>query len=403
MNRQPSPHYAFLDGLKGIAIVMIVAFHLQFIYSGFSDYLSKLLAFSGVWVNMFFVISAFTLTASVYNQRLFNFFRYFYKRFLRITPAYYVMLVIAFIVMPTMVRTFLWGNNIQNLFQHILFINTAPFNHTNQVSILGVEWYIPVQFWLYLVIPFIVITLRGNGIIFSALLLVSLFLHSDKNALFHYQNFFDFASSIQNFLWVYVFAIGAQMVRMNKKIHLSFSSIITGLGILAGSVYFILTIQTKSERFYITALIVMLYQILLKTRIIRRVSTTHSSLVPILEHIDVLILFILFYKYILNWYFVKNPHEFMAFWSIALVIASYARPWFLQKLLENRAVVLLGKYSYEIYLTHFFVITAVGYIIPKQGPYIRTLYILPIIAILSYLLRQFVSKPALDLYPLKNQ
>ncbi len=386
--KKKAPRYLFITGFKGLAIVFIVAFHLQFIYSGFPEYINKFLAFSSVWINPFLILSAFTLTNGFVEERYNNFFSFMKRRFLRIAPPYYLLLIVAFFLWPLMTPSFRYIANFPILVQHLFFLNTAPIDQANQVRLLGIEWYVPVQFWLYVILPFVLFFLNQSVVVYVVLLLIAVVLHWEKNLLFHYKTVFDFASSVQNFLWLYIMAIGIRVLKNKRKT--------LALGLLLGFLVFLYGIQTRSEQMYITVAFLLVYwRIFIVEAVIAKARNIHQMLAVCIDHIDVAILFVMLYKYVLNWYFVKNPHEFMAFWSFAIIVAGYARPWVLRKLLENRILTIIGEYSYEVFLSHYMIITAVGYIIPKQGPYVRTLLILPITAIVSYLLRRFVSKPAL--------
>lgn len=383
----------YIDGLKGIAISMIVAFHLQFIYSGFFEYMNKFLAFSNSWLIMFLILSAYTLTANIIKNTHFNFIKYIFKRIVRLAPSYYVMLLISFCCMPLMIPTFTYAQNIKMLLEHVLFINTAPFDQVNQIALLGVEWYIPVQFWLYFLIPIVLFIIKKYSFVYIAILFASIYLHTHQNIFFRYEDVSDFTRGIQNFVWIYVLVIGVQSLWLKNKLKLSLRTALEAIGYIGCYIYFLLAIQTRSEQIYITVLLLIcLYERFAAVAVSKFIKRWSG----IVDHGIVFVLLVMFFKYILNIYYVKNPQEFMAFWSIAFILISSRRPWVLRKILENRFIVALGTYSYEIYLTHFFVMTAVGYMIPKQGPYIRTVFIIPITLFLSYILHTYISKPALQ-------
>jgi peptidoglycan/LPS O-acetylase OafA/YrhL len=90
----PSPAYIpAIDGLRAIAVLAVIVFHV-----GSADVLPG--GFTGV--DMFFVISGYVISKSLYEQADFGFLRYlkdFYRRrFLRILPALLLVLSVSFIV-----------------------------------------------------------------------------------------------------------------------------------------------------------------------------------------------------------------------------------------------------------------------------------------------------------------
>lgn len=384
---------AHITGLKGIAAVMIVAFHLQFIYSSLPDFIHKVLAFNGVWVNMFFVLSAFTITASITRKNNFNLLQYLRTRYLRIAPAYYFMICIAFVTYPLVTTAFPLNEALYRLIPHALFLNTSPLDQTYQLLFLGTEWYIPVQFWFYVIAPFIIWIFRKNIILYGVVLCITIYLHFNMNALFRYEEYFDFASSIQNFLWVYVLSIGVALMTSKQYVYRSLRSIIGGIVLFAAYVFFVVQLTTSSERLYMGLLfIVFIYLIWGKTMLISKLKWFPKIVQSLVNNMDIVFLLVLLFKYILNWYFVRHSHEFMAIWSIVIVLASQYRPFISRILFENRVTVWIGNISYSIYLTHFFVLTMVGYIVPSFGPIARTLVIIPVTIMFSLFIHRYIEK-----------
>lgn len=78
---------ADIEGLRGVAVALVVIFHF------------KLLGLNGgfIGVDIFFVISGFLMTHILFNERFEwtanGIFTYYKKRFWRIAPAYYVLLI----------------------------------------------------------------------------------------------------------------------------------------------------------------------------------------------------------------------------------------------------------------------------------------------------------------------
>src|SRR6266496_5976018 len=86
--------YPALDGLRGIAILLVVLLH----NFGFMNYFF----FGWLGVDLFFVLSGFLITNILLNTLgQPNFLRNFYiRRVLRIFPLYYLILIICLFIIP---------------------------------------------------------------------------------------------------------------------------------------------------------------------------------------------------------------------------------------------------------------------------------------------------------------
>src|SRR5215475_3841885 len=95
------PYYPALDGLPGIAILLVVFLHnFKFVNYFFFGWLG---------VDLFFVLSGFLITEillKTLGQP--HYFRNFYmRRMLRIFPLYYITLVFAFFILPFFIPSYI--------------------------------------------------------------------------------------------------------------------------------------------------------------------------------------------------------------------------------------------------------------------------------------------------------
>jgi len=94
----PKGHIPALDGVGGLAILLVLMFH----FTDWSDGASQWLRAGWIGVDLFFVLSGFLITRILLETRdSANYFRSFYaRRSLRIFPLYFGVLVAIFIVGP---------------------------------------------------------------------------------------------------------------------------------------------------------------------------------------------------------------------------------------------------------------------------------------------------------------
>lgn len=375
---------------------MIVAFHLSYLYSSVPDYIHKLTQFGGKWIVVFFIISAYTITASVQNSKYFSWAQYFRKRFVRIAPPYYFMLTLGIFVIIFTQNSYKVMDMFIDFIRHVLFINMNPFDSTNQNTFLGIEWYIPVQFWLYGAIPLVIYFANESFIFIPIIFLLSIILHFYPNLLYEYQGKEGFYWTVQNFLMFYV--MGSVVQYLSANIH-GLSSKVTkkhfvGI-ILIGCVigYYLYFLKTGSEKLYALILLtVIIYKILQKYLFTIQLLHTYISSTRFMDSLLIIALIGIYLKYVNNFYYVKNSLEFMGLWIIALLLVCTSRTYIVRKIFENRFIIFIGKISYGIYLSHYLIMTIVGYYVPTQNPFLRTAIIIPITICFSYFLENFISK-----------
>ena len=170
-DHQNRSHYPALDGLRGIAILLIVFYH----NFGFINYFF----FGWLGVDLFFVLSGFLITDILLKTKdSLNYLRNFYvRRVLRIFPLYYLALILFFFIIPVIAPNLLKLNYYLNnqlwfwvYLQNWLFIFHPASNDT---AALNHFWSLAVEEQFYLVWPFIILLFKtAKPIIYLLILLL---------------------------------------------------------------------------------------------------------------------------------------------------------------------------------------------------------------------------------------
>ena len=167
-------HIPALDGLRGIAILLVLMLHFYYEGEGIINAAYPLigplvtkLAMSGYYgVPLFFVLSGFLITGILVDSRTNpRFFRSFYmRRFLRIFPLYYATLCFILIILPQFVTFAADGQGVlsRQLWLWTYLIN-APWSGggwaAEGVFQLGHFWSLCVEEHFYILWPLVVYVL----------------------------------------------------------------------------------------------------------------------------------------------------------------------------------------------------------------------------------------------------
>ncbi len=149
----------YIDSMRGIAILMVLAIHSTLFFDIFNIVKLPLnlenILYSGKYgVSLFFIVSAYTLFRSLDIRKENGYKNYYIRRFFRIAPLYYLVIILLFIFTTGKVYYMQEGTSgisLFNLITHIFFINGFFTNNFN--SIIGVEWTIFVEVSFYMILP----------------------------------------------------------------------------------------------------------------------------------------------------------------------------------------------------------------------------------------------------------
>jgi peptidoglycan/LPS O-acetylase OafA/YrhL len=154
-------HIAALDGVRGLAILLVLACHL-FVSnpetgSLFFNLVNRILMSSYIGVNLFFVLSGFLITGILLDtlHRPHFFKNFYFRRALRIFPLYYGVLIV--LLLLTRPLHFVWSG-----WQYFYLTYTANlaigYDHTLILPHFNINhfWSLQVEEQFYLVWPFLV-------------------------------------------------------------------------------------------------------------------------------------------------------------------------------------------------------------------------------------------------------
>lgn len=339
------------DALRAFAVLLVLFAHLPLI-DGFEIWnslkrLSVVLRFGYLGVDIFFVLSGFLITKILidgdqksFQKAIKNFFA---KRFLRIFPIYYICitycLILGMISIPEAKYNYLYLSN-----YFYSFVDTpSPLRHT---------WSLAVEEQFYIFWPFLVLLVPLKKL--TKILIIS----SLALILFSFILVFEYFSDEV-----------AEMLAV-RAVFFRILSLATGSLIALNTGFFIRYSNTK------TLLILALAIFPISQALLRYYNFEGSTIV-------LLFLF--------------------TGWSTSiflLVLNSNSYKTNIQKLLQNRLIVYVGKFSYGLYLYHYIILHQMGIRHGYQvnGSTIQDLFMaLFIIFSISILSFEIIEKPILKL------
>ena len=303
MNLQRHEYYSEIDGLRAIAVLAVLLFHLEI--PGFDG------GFIGV--DVFFVISGYLITKNIVNAKIsgtFSFSSFYIGRVFRLLPALFVTVLVtqiaAFFILTPEHLSALGGASVASVFSfsNILFWWEAGyFDEAKTFKPLLHTWSLGVEEQFYLIWPLIVCLCVSINRKFAQLSMVAILSVSFILAESLLSDYRDLV-----FYWmpfrIGEFAMGAVLVFFARPRHDSFSSALAGL---LGLSLILIPIFIYSE------------------------STQFPGIMAAIPCIG------------------------------AALMILFGRSKFVNGLLTNDVSIYLGKISYSLYLVHWPVIVLVSY------------------------------------------
>ena len=340
------------DIFRAISVILVILFHLN----------DDLFFFGFVGVDIFFVVSGFVITQSLfnyYNVSGHNGFitNFFFRRIKRIYPALFLVLLfsilIYFLIVPYGDHQFLWTTksllfsifglsniyffkNINN-FDYFNLENTTPFLHT---------WSLGVEEQFYILYPFLLILFLKTKI--NLVFLKILFLVLMFSSLFIFLN--------QSYTISHFYLLPSRAWEL-----------------LLGSILFLyrnrIQLNIKSSKFDLNYLILFF-----------------------------LIILLFFYNFERN---IDYRHIVMLSIITLLLVFNFKK--IKKKIIFEKNLIYIGKLSYSLYLWHFPILFFSSYYVDGIFKYILVLIISLILSHLSYNLVEIPArKIRYDLIRIKN-
>ena len=179
-------YFSKLDSLRFIAFFLVIWHHA--FSNSFSDIsnnhviqtiIDQLTITGGIGVHIFFVISGFLITFLILSEEKLNGkinIPFFYvRRFLRIWPLYYLIVVLGIFVLPNLFETLRFEGNIP---KNLLFLNNYDMLHTN--SNVGIAWSVAIEEQFYFVWPLLFLLFKNKKVLST--ISIILFILSTKFA-----------------------------------------------------------------------------------------------------------------------------------------------------------------------------------------------------------------------------
>ncbi len=160
--------YPYLDALRGIAILLIILFHTTiFMVHPATNFLYRISGEGARGVQLFFIISALTLFTSLsrnsFSGKRMEKIKFFFRRFFRIAPMFYIMIgVFSILALTIFFYKPGWLNlnvNLWSIVTSITFTNNFVPQYMN-VIVPG-QWFIAVEIFFCFITPFLFLRIKN--------------------------------------------------------------------------------------------------------------------------------------------------------------------------------------------------------------------------------------------------
>lgn len=310
-----SAHIPALDGLRGLAVLGVMASHLfPGTKNGILHSVDVTLQFGATGVDLFFVLSGFLITGILYDSLSDrHYFRKFYaRRILRIFPLYYGVLFILLILTPWL--KIQWQHMYWVLLFYLQNTNIAgPFYWTHLSPNVSLDhfWTLAVEEQFYFVWPLAIFFIRKR----------------------------------RNLMWTCLaLSVGALALRFWLAFHHTIYHIINRSTV------------TRADSLLIGAMLALALRGPLHNGVLRVARNVFAAVVVIVAALNVASLVIdrhpsLVFSFDAS--YLSLRYTLMAVGSAALLAWSLQPASAARSVFENKTLRFFGKYSYGLYVLHF--------------------------------------------------
>ncbi len=146
----------WLDGLRGVAVLMVLAFHFRLLGGGW------------LGVDIFFVLSGFLITSLLleeWQQRgTICLKRFYLRRALRLMPAFFTLLILCGIYALVFQSAEEAANTRREMAVAACYISNWPWLHNTNMPMLGHTWSLSVEEQFYLLWPLLLYGMLRCGV-----------------------------------------------------------------------------------------------------------------------------------------------------------------------------------------------------------------------------------------------
>jgi peptidoglycan/LPS O-acetylase OafA/YrhL len=178
--RQMRRHIPALDGVRGLAVLLVISNHLGSAlippYANLIDYgAGKVSGYTWVGVDLFFVLSGYLITGILSDTRHSeHYFRNFYaRRALRIFPLYYAFLLAVFVLLPRMGLVLPEPDVMHHQAWFWTYVSNFYFARLGWLPMsTGHLWSLSIEEQFYLLWPFVVLLVRRQTLAYTCAILI---------------------------------------------------------------------------------------------------------------------------------------------------------------------------------------------------------------------------------------
>jgi peptidoglycan/LPS O-acetylase OafA/YrhL len=264
--------YDYIDFLRGIAILLVIINHIphtDYILNESTPFIIKKILLAGTYgVQLFYIVSAFTLCNSMENRNENNYKNFYIRRIFRVVPLFYLGIIIYYLYYyfrSSHLFDFQNFYTLKNLILNLFFINN--FIPPSISFIPGGET-ITTELNFYLIFPFLFYYLiKKKKIFISIIFIIPIMLI--LNLIFHkFFNFYDFGQiGFYRTIYVqlFVFLLGFLFYYLVKQKNFKKAILVNKkyfIFIILAFIFVILNNKINPEYFYFKNLIIISFILL---------------------------------------------------------------------------------------------------------------------------------------------